>query len=181
MLLSVHGKVLNRILLERMKTTVDAKLCNSQAGLKPNRSCTDHIATLPIIIEQSLKWNSSLGVNFIDDEKAFDSVDKETLKTAWLRWSPQDHITISAVIRECPAELHMEGSFQITLRSRLDCFRDVCFRHSSSLLWSTGSWELQEEKGMAYSGHWSQLNDLDIASDLVPLSHSHAYIQHQPE
>lgn len=30
-------------------------------------------------MEQSLKWNSNLYINFIDYEKAFDSVDKETL------------------------------------------------------------------------------------------------------
>ncbi|VDP29858.1 unnamed protein product [Schistosoma margrebowiei] len=43
------------------------------------RSCTDQIATLQIIVEQSIKWNSSLYINFIDYEKAFDSVDRTTL------------------------------------------------------------------------------------------------------
>ncbi|VDO57257.1 unnamed protein product [Schistosoma margrebowiei] len=43
------------------------------------RSCTDQIATLRIIVEQSIEWNSSLYINFIDYEKAFDSVDRRTL------------------------------------------------------------------------------------------------------
>ncbi|VDO74714.1 unnamed protein product [Schistosoma margrebowiei] len=43
------------------------------------RSCTDQIATLRIIVEQSIEWNSSLYVNFIDNKKAFDSVDRTTL------------------------------------------------------------------------------------------------------
>ncbi|VDO87756.1 unnamed protein product [Schistosoma margrebowiei] len=43
------------------------------------RSCTDQIATLRIIVEQSIEWNSSLYINFIDYEKAFDSVDRTTL------------------------------------------------------------------------------------------------------
>ncbi|VDP56916.1 unnamed protein product [Schistosoma margrebowiei] len=43
------------------------------------RSCTDQIATLRIIVEQSVEWNSSLYINFIDYEKAFDSVDRRTL------------------------------------------------------------------------------------------------------
>ena len=73
------GKVLNRIFLERMKTAVDSKLRDHQAGFRQDRSCTDHIATLRIIIEQSLEWNSALYVNFIDFEKAFDSVGRETL------------------------------------------------------------------------------------------------------
>ncbi|VDP44917.1 unnamed protein product [Schistosoma margrebowiei] len=43
------------------------------------RSCTDQIATLRIIVEQSIEWNSSLYINFIDYEKAFDSMDRTTL------------------------------------------------------------------------------------------------------
>nr|KAG5696914.1 hypothetical protein BaRGS_015878 [Batillaria attramentaria] len=37
------------------------------------------IASLRIIVEQSLEWNSPLYINFIDYEKAFDSVDREAL------------------------------------------------------------------------------------------------------
>ncbi|VDO96274.1 unnamed protein product, partial [Schistosoma margrebowiei] len=43
------------------------------------RSCTDQIATLRITVEQSIEWNSSLYISFIDYEKAFDSVDRTTL------------------------------------------------------------------------------------------------------
>ncbi|VDO55689.1 unnamed protein product [Schistosoma margrebowiei] len=43
------------------------------------RSCTDQIATLRIIVEQSVEWNSSLYINFIDYEKAFDSVERTAL------------------------------------------------------------------------------------------------------
>ena len=79
MLLSVPGKVLNRVLLERMKEAVDPKLRDQQAGFRRNRSCADQIARMRIIVEQSLEWNSPLYINFIDYEKAFDSVDRETM------------------------------------------------------------------------------------------------------
>ncbi|VDP40803.1 unnamed protein product [Schistosoma margrebowiei] len=78
-LLSIPGKVLNRVLLNRMKDVVDAQLRDQQAGFRKDRSCTDQIATLQIIVEQSVEWNSSLYINFIDYEKAFDSVDRRTL------------------------------------------------------------------------------------------------------
>ncbi|VDP42490.1 unnamed protein product [Schistosoma margrebowiei] len=39
----------------------------------------DQISTLRIIVEQSIEWNSSFYINFIDYEKAFDSVDRTTL------------------------------------------------------------------------------------------------------
>jgi hypothetical protein len=47
-----------------------------QAGLRKNNSCTDHIALLRIIFEQCIVWQSSLFINFVDFEKAFDSLGK---------------------------------------------------------------------------------------------------------
>ena len=78
-LLSVPGKVFSRILLNRMKDAVDAQLRDQQAGFRKDRSCTDQIASLRIILEQSQEWNSSLYINFLDFEKAFDSVDRGSL------------------------------------------------------------------------------------------------------
>ena len=62
-----------------MKDTVNSQLRDQQAGHRKNRSCTDQVATLQIIVEQSLEWNSALYINFVDYEKAFDIVDRETL------------------------------------------------------------------------------------------------------
>ena len=56
--LSVPGKELSRVLLERMKEAVDPKLRDQQAGFRRNRSCADQIASLRIIVEQSLEWHS---------------------------------------------------------------------------------------------------------------------------
>lgn len=53
-LLSVPSKVFNKMLLERMKTAVDGRLRDEQAGFRSDRSCTVHIATLRIILEQSI-------------------------------------------------------------------------------------------------------------------------------
>ena len=74
-LLTVVAKVLNSILLSRLLKAVDEKLREQQAGFRKDRSCTEQIAALRIIIEQSLEWNTSLFLNFVDFEKAFDSLD----------------------------------------------------------------------------------------------------------
>lgn len=71
-LLSIPGKVFYRIVLDRMKDVVDPQLRDQRAGFRKDRSCIDQIATLRIILEQSLEWNSPLYVNFIDYKKAFD-------------------------------------------------------------------------------------------------------------
>jgi len=78
-LLSVSGKVFNRVLLNRIKDAIDPRLGEQQASFHKNRSCTDQIAMLLIILEQSLEWNSALYINFVDYEKAFDSMDHQTL------------------------------------------------------------------------------------------------------
>ena len=79
MLLSVPGKVLSRIILERVREAVDPKLREQQAGFRRNRSCADQIGSLRIIVEQSVDWNSTLYISFMDYEKAFDSVDRKIL------------------------------------------------------------------------------------------------------
>nr|KAG5689438.1 hypothetical protein BaRGS_012260 [Batillaria attramentaria] len=79
MLLSIPGKVLTRIILERLKTALDKTLREEQAGFCNDRSCTDHIATMRIIIEQSLEWQTPMYSTFVDFQKAFDSVDREVI------------------------------------------------------------------------------------------------------
>ena len=78
-LLSVPGKVFCRVLLHRIKASIERILREEQAGFRGGRSCVDQIFVLRTIIEQSLEWNSSLYINFIDFEKAFDSVHHTTL------------------------------------------------------------------------------------------------------
>ena len=79
MLLSIPGKVLSRIMLERLKAALDKRLREEQAGFRQDRSCTDHIATMRIIIEQSLEWQTPLYSIFVDFQKAFDWVNRDLL------------------------------------------------------------------------------------------------------
>lgn len=95
MLLSTAGKVLNRIILERLKVEVDERLREEQAGFRKDRSCADQIATLRIILEQSLEWNSPVYVTFVDYEKAFDSVAREVLWKLLRHYGiPEKYITL---------------------------------------------------------------------------------------
>ena len=94
--MSVVVKVLSRILQTRLSKAVDEKL-REQAGVRKDRSFTDQIAALRIIIEQSLKWNTSLFLNFVDFEKVFDSLDREVLWNLMAHYGiPQ---TFSNIIR----------------------------------------------------------------------------------
>ena len=79
MFLSIPSKILTRIILDRLKKTQNDYLCEEQAGFRHGRSCTDQIATLRIIIEQSIEWQSPLYATSVDFEKAFDSVDRQVI------------------------------------------------------------------------------------------------------
>ena len=85
-LLSVVSKVFTRIILTRIQQEVDRQLRREQAGFRKGRSCTEQIFTLRNIIEQCMEWQASLHLNFIDFEKAFDSVHgDEGHLTPWLK------------------------------------------------------------------------------------------------
>ena len=53
-LLSIPGKVFNRVLLNRMKDSEDTQLPDQQAEFRKDRSRIAQIATLRIIVEQSI-------------------------------------------------------------------------------------------------------------------------------
>ena len=56
-----------------------AELRNEQAGYRQGRNTTEQIFVLRNIIEQVIERNSNLYICFVDFEKAFDSVHRETL------------------------------------------------------------------------------------------------------
>ena len=118
-LMSVPGKVFNRILLERMKDAVDVRLRDHQAGFRRDRSCTDQIATLRIIVEPSLEWNSSLYVNFVDFFKAFDSLHRDTL------WQLLRHYGIPAKMTRIIKESYEGMACQVVHGGQLTRHFDV--------------------------------------------------------
>ena len=62
-----------------MNVVTEPILREQQAGFRKGRSCSDHIFTLRQIFEQAQEWNAPLLANFIDFEKAFDSVHRPAL------------------------------------------------------------------------------------------------------
>ena len=174
MLLSVPGKVLNRVLLERMKDAVDLTLRDNQAGFrKKNRSCADQIASLRIIIEQSQEWNSPLYINFIDFEKALDSVDRHTL------WRLMKHYGIPEKIISIVQSIYqgmfcrvvhsgqISESFEAKTGLRQGCLLSP-FLFLLVIDWIMKSVTSNRNNGI----QWTQLDDLDFVDDLALLSHN---------
>ena len=78
-LMPVVAKVMGKVLIRRIADGVDEKLRKEQAGFRRGRSTVEQIFVLRNILEQALEWNAILYVCFVDYEKAFDSVHRETL------------------------------------------------------------------------------------------------------
>ena len=60
--------------MNRIKDELDRRLRKEQAGFRKGRSCTDQIFILRNNLEQCNEWRRALYINFIDFEKAFDSI-----------------------------------------------------------------------------------------------------------
>ena len=184
MLLPVPGKVLNRVILDRVKDAVDPQLRDQQAGFRRNRSCADQIASLRIIIEQSLEWNSPLYINFIDYEKAFDSVDRQTLWKLLRHYGVPVKIVslIQCIYQDMGCRVVHAGQtsekFQVKTGVRQGCLL------SPFLFLLVIDWIMRETtRGKNNGIQWTlfeQLDDLDFADDLALLAHNQNQMQDKP-
>ncbi|CAH8865513.1 unnamed protein product [Trichobilharzia szidati] len=175
MLLSIPSKILSRIILERIKHALDEKLRPEQAGFRRNKSCIDQIATLRIIIEQSLEWQSPLYLNFIDFEKAFDSVDREVI------WKLLRYYGVPPTIIHLIQQLYDNAACQVIHNGKLtESFevrtgvRQGCLLSPMIFLiavdWIMRQTAGNEETGIKWT-HTKNLEDLDFADDICLISH----------
>ena len=173
MLLSVPGKVLSRIILERGREAVDPKLREQQAGFRRNRSCTDQIASLRIIVEQSTEWNSTLYISFIDYKKAFDSVDREILWKLLRHYRVPDKIIslIRCTYKDMSCKIAHAGqlseSFAVKTRVCQGCLLSP-FLFLLVIDWIMKTTTTGRNNRIQWT-LWTQLDDLDFADDLALL------------
>lgn len=78
-LLSVTGKILARVLSNRLLPLAESYLPETQCGFRPNRGTIDMIFSARQMQEKSREQNQPLYMAFIDLIKAFDSVNREAL------------------------------------------------------------------------------------------------------
>ena len=78
-LLAIAGKVLAKIVLNRLKPILEEVLPESQCGFRAGRSTSDMIFTLRQLQEKAVEQHQPLYVVFVDFTKAFDTVDRTTL------------------------------------------------------------------------------------------------------
>ena len=88
-LLSVPGKVLSLILLERLQAIIDPQLLESQCGFWKGRGTTDQIWLTRQIIERAVEFEKTAHLCFT---KAYDSVDRDALITILKNYKVPCHL-----------------------------------------------------------------------------------------
>ena len=181
MLLSIPSKVMTRIILERLKEAIDKKLRPQQAGFRKDRSCTDQIAALRIIIEQTLEWNTTLYLNFIDFQKAFDSVDREII------WKLLHYYGVPDIYVNLIKQLYIDATCQVIHNNKLTEPFDIqtgvrqgCML-SPMIFLVVVDWIMKETTKNNNTGiQWTFtqfLEDLDFADDICLTSQKKQHMQ----
>ncbi|BFY97740.1 hypothetical protein BsWGS_00780 [Bradybaena similaris] len=176
-LLSIPSKMFCSMLLERLKKSVDEILREEQAGFRPHRSCTDQIFTLRTIIEESAELRSPLVINFIDFQKAFDSVHRPSLwKILEIYGFPAKYINIiNAFYTDSACCVKTENGnsdwFPVNTGVKQGCVMSpMLFGIAIDWVMRKSTSEIQQ--GIKWIGN-EILEDLDFADDVALLSKSH--------
>ena len=98
---------------------------DEQAGFRKDWSCTDPIAMLKMVLEQSLEWNGPVYATFVNYEKAFDSVDKDVCGSCYATMASQRNTPplYRRSTRSAPVESSTTELLQNCLRCSLNCAR----------------------------------------------------------
>ena len=106
-LLSVPGKVLALILLERLQAIIDPQLMEAQCGFRRGRGTVDQIWVMRQVVEKATEYKTPVFLCFVDLTKAYDSVNRQAL-AAILREYGVPHQLVEII-----EELHSETWCQV--------------------------------------------------------------------
>ncbi|RXN04778.1 endonuclease-reverse transcriptase [Labeo rohita] len=175
-LLSVPSKILAKVIIQRISDAVDKSLRNEQAGFRRGRGCTDQIFALRNIIEQCTEWQRQLYINFVDFEKAFDSIHRDSLWRILRAYGIPDQIVelIKSFYTNFSCSVgNSDVRFKVKTGVRQGCVM-------SALLFNLAiDWVMRRTTEDGARGiRWTLFSSLeDFADDLALLSHTHQHMQ----
>ena len=180
-LLPVVSKILGRIIVDRIRRGIDHKLREEQAGFRKGRGTTEQVFVLRNIIEQVNEWQATLYLNFIDFEKAFDSVHRDSLWRIMKSYGVPEKIInvvkmfykdfMCAVVDKC----ELGDWFEIKAGVKQGC------NMSGFLFLLVIDWVMRRTTGNGERGiRWNfttKLDDLDFADDIALIASTRQHIQ----
>ena len=146
-----------------------------QAGFRKGKSCVDQIFALPQILEQSAEWNTPVYVGFIDFEKAFDSLHRDSLYKIMRAYNiPSKLVNITKLLYKdfCSAVVcdnnQMSEFFPINTGVKHGCILSP-FLFIMAIDWLMSTTTKDKRRGIRWT-LTQRLEDLDFADDLGLLS-----------
>ena len=111
-LLDVVGKLVGRVIQNRLQQFAERVLPESQCGFRRGRSCTDMLFVVRQLAEKAIEHNSEQYLVFVDLRKAYDSVPRTALWIALQKLGvPSDLITlIGSFHQDMKARLRIDGN-----------------------------------------------------------------------
>jgi hypothetical protein len=180
-LLTVMSKIMSRVIISRIQNGIDKKLRKEQAGFRNSRNTVEQIFILRNIVEQVNEWRAPLYLHFVDFEKAFDSIHRDSLwKIMKIYGIPDKLINMTRILyEEFQCSVLEDGEltrwFKITTGVKQGCVM------SGFLFLLVIDWVMRKTTENNRNGiRWNfttNLEDLDFADDVVLLSSKHAHIQ----
>ncbi|CAH8564672.1 unnamed protein product [Heterobilharzia americana] len=148
---------------------------NRQAGFRKYKSCAGQIATLHIITEHSVEAQSTLYLNFIYFEKAFDSVDRKVIwKLHQYYGIPQTFINlIQQLYENATCQVIHNGkpsdAFEVKTGVKQGCLLSPMF-FLIVVDWIKQQTMRSEKTGIRWTNEKTLEEDLDFAHDDLCLS-----------
>ena len=177
-LLDIALKILEAVIMNRIRPEHELIARENQAGFRPGRGCRDQIFTVRQLLETRYEFRRPTILVFIDFKAAFDSVDRESL------WLVGDAFGLPPKILSMLKVLYNETRCVVRVYNTLTDPFDVStgVRQGSVLspyLFNLAiDWTMDEATheiagcGVEIEGRGSRLYDLEYADDAVLLAES---------
>ena len=181
-LLSVPSKILAKIIIKRISKAIEEKLREEQAGFRRERGCTDQIFALRNIIEQCSEWQRKLYVNFVDFEKAFDSIHRDSLWKILRHYGIPTKVVnvIKSYYKNFSCSVgHSDTFFKVKTGVRQGCVMSALL-FNVVIDWVMKKTTEEAPRGIRW-GLQNTLEDLDFADDIALLSNTHQHIQEKTD
>ncbi|EYC04314.1 hypothetical protein Y032_0088g2137 [Ancylostoma ceylanicum] len=177
-LLSVLYKLLTKVISKRVERVLDAEQPREQAGFRKNYSTIDHLHAINELIERCSEYRMPLYIAFIDYEKAFDTVETNSLWNVLQEQGVQSQlITLLRGIYASAQSMFKVGETTIPVKicrgvRQGDTISPKLFIATLEHVFRKLSWN---DFGLAVNGNF--LTNLRFADDVVLLAKSAEELQ----
>lgn len=180
-LLDLAMKVLEMVIVDRIKPHREASTRESQAGFRSGRGCADQIFCLRQIIERRYEFRRPFVACFVDFSAAFDSVHRDSMwKIVRAEGVPPKIVSMLKVLYKqtlCTVRVYnnLTESFEVTTGVRQGAIGSPIL-FNFVIDWILNS-ALSANDGVDI-GDGSRVTDLTFADDIALLAEDEALLQH---